>query len=59
MLTSCIVSKWDNKTAKHQTENIQEEAIFIKFNRKFLEQTYGKAKFAKLSREYNQFKSKI
>ena len=47
MLTCCIVSKRDNKTEKHQTENIQEETIFKEDNRKTLKQTNGRTKFAK------------
>ena len=52
----CMVNKWDNKTAKHQAENIQEETIFKEDNRKTLKQTNSKTKLAKSRREYNLFK---
>ena len=47
MITCSIVSKWDNKTTKHQIENTQDNSIYKENNCKPLQQTYGKAKFAK------------
>ena len=40
-LKNCIVSNWDNKAAKNQTENTQKEIEFKDDTQQILKQTYG------------------